>query len=348
MNQAISIEPRILEFDWLKMLALFLLIFVHSDLLVVFPEVVYPLKWFMISSFFFISGFLALNSFYKRGARIWEFFKSKFLMLYVPFLAVSIFYWILRMAVGAAEVNFLSLLTQITLLNIFDVVNSIYNWGFLWFIPYLLVFMLVFCLLEKYIKNTKFQVLLVSFLWFATILAWVYDASMKPGLLFSQYFLVFMIGVWLNKLGAYEKVMNFRTAFVTVPLIAVFSLDFSNSFTFNNTTETLKYLLYSNGRIIILSLSAVLLVLIFLQKARVPRNRFVELIATTSIFIYLLEPFFAVVLSNFVFGQSTVYFADGADFWIYQIMRVVVAFVLLPPLVKAVRKLSKNVPRLQV
>ena len=342
MGQAAPIEPRIAEFDWLKMLALFLLIFVHSDLYLVFPETMHPLKWFMISSFFLISGFLAFNSFHKRETSIRDFFKTKFLLLYIPFLVASILYFFIKTIIGMAPVDLVELLSNITLLNIFDLLNSMYNWGFLWFIPYLLVFMLIFCFLEKYIKNAKFQVLLVLFVWFFTVLAWVYDATMKPGQLFSQYFLVFMIGVWLNKLGMYEKVMKLRTACVTIPLIALFSLDLANLFTFNNATETLKALLYSNGRTIILSLSAVLLVLLFLRKMRFPRNRFVELIATTSIFIYLLDPFFGFMVSNYVFGQPTVYFVDGAAFYLYQMARIIIVFVLLPPAVKAIKNYIKK------
>jgi len=342
MEQAASIEPRIVEFDWLKVLALFLLIFVHSDLYFVFPEVILPLKWFMVSSFFFVSGFLAFNSFHKREVSIRVFFKTKILLLYIPFLAASLLYFVIKTTVGMVPVNLVELFSNITLLNIFHLVNSIYNWGFLWFIPYLLVFMLIFCFLEKYVKNVKTQVLLVSVLWFATILAWVCDSSMKPDQLFSQYFLVFMIGVWFNKLGMYEKVMNFKTAVVTVPLVALFALDFSSLFTFNNATETLKALLYSNGRSMILSLSAILLVLLFLRKTRFPRNRFVELIAATSIFIYLLDPFFGFILSDYVFGQPTVYVADGAAFYLYQIARIFILFVLLPPAIKAIRGYIKK------
>jgi len=342
MEQAASIEPRIVEFDWLKVLALFLLIFVHSDLYFVFPEVILPLKWFMVSSFFFVSGFLAFNSFHKREVSIRVFFKTKILLLYIPFLAASLLYFVIKTTVGMVPVNLVELFSNITLLNIFHLVNSIYNWGFLWFIPYLLVFMLIFCFLEKYVKNVKTQVLLVSVLWFATILAWVCGASMKPDQLFSQYFLVFMIGVWFNKLGMYEKVMNFKTAVVTVPLVALFALDFSSLFTFNNATETLKALLYSNGRSIILSLSAILLLLLLLRKMRFPRNRFVELIATTSIFIYLLDPFFSFILSDYVFGQTTIYFADGAIFYLYQIARIFILFVLWPPAIKAIRSYIKK------
>jgi surface polysaccharide O-acyltransferase-like enzyme len=342
MGQSASATPRIAEFDWLKMLALFLLIFVHSDLNVVFPEVVNPLKWFMVSCFFFISGFLAFNSFHTRRASIRLFFKTKILLLYIPFLIASLFYFAFQTVIARVQMDFLRLLSNITLLNIFDNLNTIYNWGFLWFIPYLLLFMLVFCFLEKYIKNVKIQVLLVLILWFFAILAWAYDATMKPGQLFSQYFLVFMIGVWLNKLEMYEKTLNFRTALVLVPLLALFSFDFSFLFNFDNATEALQSLLYSNGRSIILSLSAVLMVLIFLQKLKIPRNKFVESIAMASIFIYLLDPIFAYLLSNCVFGQPTIYYVAGTEFYLYLAARIFILLFLLPLLVKNIRSYIKK------
>jgi hypothetical protein len=345
MGQAASSKPRIAEFDWLKLLALFLLVFVHSDLLDVYPEIVNPLMWFMISCFFFVSGFLAFNSFHKRGVSIRDFFKTKLLLLYVPFVAAVLLYFGLQTAIENAGVDWWQLVSNVTLLNIFDSVNTIYNWGFLWFIPYLLLFMLIFCLLEKYVTNVKVQVLTVLIGWFLTLFAWVFNTELKLGLLFTQYFLVFMIGFWLNRLKMYEKVMNFRTAFVTVPLVFLFSLDFSSLFNFNNATNTLEALLYSNGRSIILTLSAVLLVLLVMRKSRFPRNRFVESVAATSIFIYLLDPFIAYLLSNYVFGQPTMYFAAGTDFYLYQVARIFILLALLPLVVNAIRNYLKKFRR---
>ena len=346
MEQAASTESRLPEFDWLKVLALFLLVFVHSDLESVSPEIIHPVKWFMISCFFFVSGFLALNSFHRRGASIRVFFKTKILLLYIPFAAAVLLYFGLQATIDSASVDLWQLLSNVTLLNLFDSMNTLYNWGFLWFIPYLLLFMLIFCVLEKYVKNVKIQVLLVMFLWFFTLFAWVFGTELKLGLLFSQYFLVFMIGVWLNKLGIYSKVMSVKTAVVTIPLIALFALDLSYLFTFDTAVETLIALLYSNGRSIILTLSGVLLTLIILRKLKFQRNRFVELIAAASIFIYLLDPFFGFLLSNLVFAQPTMYVSDGVAFYLYLIARIFILLILLPPVVNAIRcYVRKKFPR---
>jgi hypothetical protein len=333
---------RIAEFDWLKTLALLLLIFAHSDLYFVFPEIINPLQWFLLSCFFFVSGFLAFDSFNKCGTSIQTFFRSKILSMYAPFVVASIFYFFLQTSMGAITADPLGLLANISLLNVFEYFNAMYNWGALWFIPYLMVFMLILSLTKKYIQNVRAQILIVTVLWFCTIMTWVYDSPIKVGMVFSQYFLVFMVGVWFNEFKMYDKVMKFRTALITVPVAALFSINLSFLFTFNTTTEAIKSLIYSNGRSLILSLSLILLVLTFLRKLKVSRNRFIELVATNSVLIYLMEPFFSYILRSFIFGQLTVYFITGTEFYLYQIARIAVLLVLLPFFAKVVKGILLN------
>ena len=241
---------RFVEFDYLKIFALFLLIFVHSDLIISFPNVMYPVEWVLLSSFFFVSGFLAYDSFHRRGDSIRGFFKPKALSLYIPFMVATVFYFFLEVDMGFKG-TVTELISQVSMLNIFNGLNTICNWGFLWFIPYLLVFMLILCLLEKYAKSTKIQLLIVSVLWLSTIFFWVYNTPMELGQLFSQYLLVFTFGFWINKLKIYERIMNFKMASIAVPsfaslsLVAFFSADFSDLFTFNNAVDTFKTLLSS-------------------------------------------------------------------------------------------------------
>ena len=71
------IKSRIVEFDWLKMAALLMLIFVHTNLYFDFPNIMQPVEWIMLSIFFFVSGYLAYDSFHKRGTKIRDFLKSK-------------------------------------------------------------------------------------------------------------------------------------------------------------------------------------------------------------------------------------------------------------------------------
>jgi fucose 4-O-acetylase-like acetyltransferase len=343
MEKVSVAKTRIAEFDLLKTLALLLIVFVHSDLYRVFPDIIRPTQWFLVSSFFFVSGFLAFNSFHNREASIIRFFKTKFVTLYIPFFVVSIFYFILQLILGLAKPDPLYLLSHLTMINIFDALNTAYNWDFLWFIPYLLLFMFLFCFIEKYVQKPKLQIFISILMWFCSILTWTYGIDLKFGMVFTQYFLIFMAGSWLNKYGTYEKIMNYKTAAITVPVALFFSMNLSGFITCSNTIETIKYLLYYNGRSILFSVSTVFLALLVFRKLNISNNRFSELIASSSIFIYFLEPFFSYIIRLFIFGQPAIYFTDGTTFYVYLIIRIIALFLVLPLAVYAIRlKLNKK------
>jgi hypothetical protein len=331
------------EFDWIKLMALFLLILSHSALADVYPEAIESIMWFFLSGFFFISGFLALDSFYKHGASIRQFFKSKFWSLYIPFFGACIFYFVLETILGGMQFDAVRLSYRFVFLNVFDAVNSqpLYNWSILWFIPCLLIFMFIFCLLEKYVKNIKFQVLIVSSIWILSILAWVFNSPFKLGMEFSEYLLVFTVGFWINKLKVYEKVMNLKTASLIVPSFALFSFDLSYVFNWSTPLESFKSLLYFNGRIFVLGICAVFMVLLILRKITIPGNNYVRLIASASIFVYLTEPFFSYLLTTYVFGVPMVNLGTGT-FYVYQTLRIGLLLVLLPVAVKLLRDFYKK------
>jgi hypothetical protein len=338
MEPTTTDKTRIAEFDWLKLSALLLLILVHSDLYYTFPEVIVPVMWVLVGDFLFISGFLAFDSFHKRNAQIKSFFKSKFWPLYFPFAAATVLYFLLQVMDGVSPFNPLRLLSQVSLLNVFDGLNTgLFNWSFLWFVPYLLVFMLVFCILEKYVVNPKLQVLAAMVVWLLSLLAWVFDIPTKLGLVFSQYFLIFMIGIWVNKFKKYEALMRFRNIVVLVPLAALFSLDLTGFFPVTTAPETLLYLVYTNVRSIVFSLSLILLVLLLLRKLRVPNKGYVVLIAEISIFIYLTEPLLNYLLKTYLFGQASTSFGVCAYFYLGLILRGAILFGLLPLVIKKVR-----------
>src|SRR5512138_904414 len=70
-------RSHISEMTTLKITALILLIFVHSDLLFAYPAIMQPIEWFLLSVFFFVGGYLAYSSFHKRNCSLKGFFKSK-------------------------------------------------------------------------------------------------------------------------------------------------------------------------------------------------------------------------------------------------------------------------------
>jgi hypothetical protein len=177
----------------------------------------------------------------------------------------------------------------------------------------------------------------VTFFWLCTILAWVYNVPVKLGLEVSQYLLVFTVGFWLNKLRMYDRLLSFKTAYVAAPLAALFSIDFSSLFNTINASQTFLSLLYFTGRSVILSICVIVLVLTFLRKLSFPYLQYIELIAKVSIFIYLTEPIVSYAIRLSVFGQTTIYFASGADFYIYIAIRIAVLFIALPLVLKVIK-----------
>jgi hypothetical protein len=257
-------------------------------------------------------------------------------------MIATVFYFVMQVALGA-KTEPIKLVSQLSMLNIFDSLNTVYNWSSLWFIPYLLAFMLIICLIEKCFKSTRIQLLIISILWLSTILLWVYETPMRLGELFSLFLLVFIFGFFINKFKIYEKIMNFKMAFFAIPLVAVFSLDLSSYFTYNNAVEAFKAQLYWNGRCIILTIGLVLLVLLFLRKIKIPKNGFAKQIASRSAFIYLSEPFISFMILTYVFGKpDNFFFASGIEFYIYQVVRVAVLLVVVPLGLMGWKKLYKN------
>ena len=319
----------IIEFSYLRIIALFALIMVHSDLIISYPAYTYPFQWFLLSVFFFMSGYLAYNSFKRRNNNIRPFMKAKAKSLYSLFVIACIFYFALQVSLGA-KADMLKLISQISMVNIIDSVNSVYNWGSLWFIPYLLVFMFIAIALEKYVKSIRLQLSIVSAIWLRSILLWVYDSPLRLGLLFSEFIFVFMIGFWINKLKLYQKVVSNKMAFFAVPLIALLSYDLSNLFNFSSATKAFEALVYTNIRIMGLSLSAVLMALLFLKKIKINKNSHVRRIARRSAFVYLSEPFISYLILHLIFQVPAIYVSDGFLFIAYQITRVMVLLFLLP------------------
>jgi hypothetical protein len=264
-------------------------------------------------------------------------------------MGATIFYFVFQNILGQKSFDLVKLGSQLSMLNIFDRLNSIYNWASLWFIPYLLAFMLVICLIEKYFKDLKIQVLAVSLVWLSTLTLWVYDSPFRLGQLFSQFLLVFIFGFYVSKFKIYDRIMNFKMAALVIPLVIFFSFNFSGLFSYANVVSGFESQLYFNIRSIVLTLGLVLLALLFLRKIKVPKNGFAKQIATRSAFIYLLEPFISYLILTYIFGASDSFFLDGGiEFYAYQAVRVAVLLFGVPLVFIAYRKYQKTKSSVQV
>ncbi len=325
-----SLRSRMVsEFNYLKIAALILLIFVHTDLLFAYPNIMNPIQWFMLSAFFFISGFLAYESFLKRKKSLSQFFQSKALHIYVPFAAAAIFYFLLEVALGA-QLDPLRFFPVLSMVNIFDSINAVYNWGSFWFIPYLLLFMLIICVLEKYVKRTRWQLPIIFAIWLCSLLLWSYNSAFRLGGNFSQYLLVFAFGFYVHKLNLYEKLMRYRMALIFIPLAAFSEVDLGVLFNYSTPLNAFEALLYFNIRSFCLTMGFVLIALLFLRTSMIPKNGFAKQVASRSAYIYLMEPFISFLILTYIFGEGENFFAGGVMFYLYQATRIVVLLVLVP------------------
>lgn len=326
---ATSRSQSISELTILKIIALILLIFFHSNLAVAYPKIMNPIQWYLLSIFFFTGGYLAYSSFHSRGKSLKAFFKSKIRTLYVPFVIAVLFYLVLEAAMGA-QVGPIHVVSQVTMLNVFADLNAAYNWSTLWFIPFLLLFMAITCVLEKYVKSTKKQLIIISAVAIITALLWVYNSPLRFDSLFSQYLLVFVFGFYVSKLNLYEKLMTYKTAFFAIPTAIFFSFDLSGLFNYNTTLNALQAQFYFNCRSIMLTLSLVLLTLMILRKIQIPVHGLGKQIVDRSAFIYLSEPFISFVILTYVFGRIESFAVNDIMFYIYQVARIVALLVIVP------------------
>jgi hypothetical protein len=288
-----------------------------------------PIEWFLLSVFFFVGGYLAYSSFQKRDRSLKVFFKSKALTLYLPFLAAILCYLFIDFYMGA-KIDPAAVVSQVSMLNIFANLNTAYNWGTLWFIPFMLLFMVITCVLEKYVRSTKLQLLAITALLAVTTFLWIHGSPLRLDSLFNQYLLVFVFGFYVSKFGLYNKLMTYRTVLVAAPIVALFSIDLSGFLNYNNLLNALVAQTYFNCRSIMLTMSLVLLALYALRAIKLPVNGFAKQIADHSALIYLSEPLISFIILTYVFGQGEAFFAGGISFLLYQASRIIVMLVIIP------------------
>ncbi len=322
-------KHSISELTILKITALVLLVFVHSDLLFAYPAVMQPIEWFLLSVFFFVGGYLSYSSFQRRNRSLRVFFKSKTLTLYLPFLAAVLCYLFLDVYMGAV-IEPAAVVSQVSMLNIFANFNSVYNWGTLWFIPFMLLFMGITCVLERFVRSTKLQLLVITVLLAVTTFLWIHGSPLRLDALFNQYLLVFVFGFYISKLGIYDRLMTYKTVLVAIPIVVVFSIDLTHLFNYNTILDAFAAQFYFNCRSIMLTMGLVLIALVALRKIKLPVNGFAKQIADHSAFIYLSEPFISFLILTYVFGQGENFFAGGLAFYLYQATRIVVLLGVIP------------------
>jgi hypothetical protein len=194
----------------------------------------------------------------------------------------------------------------------------------------MLLFMVITCLLEKYVRSTKIQLLAISILLAVTTFLWIHGSPLRLDGLFNQYLLVFVFGFYISKFKLYDRLMTYKTTIVALPIVVFFAIDLSAFFNYSTILDALAAQFYFNCRSILLTLSLVLLTLMALRRVKLPTNGFVKQIADHSAVIYLTEPFISFLILTYVFGQEEAFFAGGMSFFLYQATRIAVMLGVVP------------------
>ncbi len=271
------------EFYWIKMLSIFLLFFVHSSLLVTYISAPKYVEYFMLSNFFFISGFLSFLS-QKRGLK--RFVKNRFVRLFLPFWFFIAVYGFVDWFISyfTSEFSYVTVVRVVdyiyhaALLGMFEQsLMPIYELNILWFVPVLIGFMFLLIGLEKMTRRLSIQIaaILTLFLFNAFLLG-----SNSP-VAFSENFSLFLInfsaGFWIAKTNKLKKIQNRWT--VPIACILFFLLFL--------TPEWIGLELYLLRHSILALLATFGLVSLL---SGIKSKSWVRLIACSTLMIYLSEP----------------------------------------------------------
>lgn len=174
---------------------------------------------FFMGFFFFLSGYFVPPSYKKKGAKV--FIKDRLIRLGIPmiFYVLCISPVLRYSAVRMNDATTLGFWEYIQTENVFSV-------GVMWFVGLLLIFSLIYVLLEPLVRNLKtdlrfnrrFQILLFLALILATFLVrisypvgdWLPVLGVQPAHL-MQYILCFSLGIWAQEQFALKSVSHLNT-----------------------------------------------------------------------------------------------------------------------------------------
>ncbi|MCK5628680.1 acyltransferase family protein [Candidatus Bathyarchaeota archaeon] len=271
------------EFYWIKTLSIFLLFFVHSSLLLTYPSPTKQVEYFMLSNFFFISGYLSFLS-QKRGLK--RFAKNRFVRLFLPFLLFLAAYGIIDWFISyfTSEFSYVSVVRvadyiyHAVLLGIFEQnLVPIYELAHLWFVPVLLAYMFLLIALEKTTHRLKIQIAVVLSLFLLNGFLFRLNSPVALSANFSLFLINFSVGFWIAKTGKLSKIQSRWTLPIAGILFFLLFL----------TPELISLELYWLRQSILALLATIAFVSLL---SGIKSYSWVKLIAASTLMIYLSEP----------------------------------------------------------
>ena len=334
---------RIYELTDLRAIAIFLLFFVHSNLHLNEPIFALELEKWMLSAFFFVSGYLTFNN--ANRTTIKNFFAHRFATLYIPFVLIMVFYVLI------AHDSSLALLSCASFLSLFYVFSTgayfIYQF---WFVPMLLGFTVFFVLLYKYVKNDVIRLLILFGLFAFNLINYAFVTSLRFNWDFGLYVLVFAIGYEVANKNILQKLRTLKASLIlmaTATVTQVLNQEFV-VYSWNQTTDIGRLYYYScywiGNTVFSVSSLILLLTLLYYKRKNWPKMKvysILGILGSCSLYIYLLEPYISEKVDLFIFRTTIDYSLSGSLLFVSVLIRLLTVI----PVAYGIQKLHNKTER---
>ncbi len=239
--------------------------------------------WYCVAVFMFISGWGIAISYKKKKNYLQNFWNSRLIKIFVPFLSLHVLYGIVKNIYGiryTVRDVFFGLLGQCTIVN-----NSWYP------IAILILYFLFWFTFHIPVTDRKRSIILTALVVVVTYAEYVLLGEEKDWWFISNF--AFALGVLLQIWD--ENLLHIRKYFITA--IAGYGFAYCLIPVFNrllNGYNPVVYILASNLRSMFLCLALVMIAGYFK-----PRNKWLEIIGNISYEVYLIHGLFILVFSHY-------------------------------------------------
>jgi hypothetical protein len=320
---------RIDELTDLKAIAIVLLFFVHSNLQLSMHEITaeWIVPWFL-SVLFFVSGYLAFNSFNGRKQNIRDFLVHRLLSVYLPFVLIMGFYVLADNINYYSPSGFLSHASFLSLLDFFSI--GTFDMRQFWFIPELLGFTVLLAILEKHVKNDLAQYLTLAALFIFNFISYAWT----PRFLnwnFGFYIFVFAVGFTTCKRNWLQKLRDMRIFLASLLILILISLISYfiplSAFNLSTVLGRSQYFSFIWIRSTAFSLSSIITLLtpLFYFRSILPGRILAipEFLGSHTLYIYLWEGYINPRICGLVFGESFYYNLSGTLLFASILVRII-------------------------
>lgn len=342
---------KIDELTDLKAIAILLLFFVHSNLQISANLFSVAVQEWMLSTFFFVSGYLTWIGFTNRQKSIRAFTLHRFVQVYIPFVVIMAFYVFAYPFVVYSFAGFLSHASFLSLLNVFS--EGQFEMYQFWFIPDLLAFGTLYIILGKYVERSRWRLGIITAILILDVVAYAFTSPFRLEYNIGLYLLLFAFGYEIASNHLIDRIRHLHWTLIPLIIVAVASVYVLFTYLGSPDLSTVAgraiYFSSSWAESIVFSTAAitVVLVVIYHLRKRFPKSRLYTVslvLAGSSLFMYLLEGYISAWLGKWVFGAGW-YVTDITDVLLLPsiAVRIAVVTVVAYFLQKGYNKMSPRI-----